>query len=652
MKKKIVLIGFAIFTTLSSLKTPPDIPIQNKIVGLIGVRNESFFIEQCLRALACYTDAIVILDDASDDDTVAIVESLQEECNIERIIKKKVWYRDEPGDRNKLLAAGREIGGTHFICIDADEMLTANCMKDNRLREYILDLAPGDTLSLFWIQLWRGIEQYRFDNSVWTYNTKEIIFCDDGTATYTSEFIHTKPVPHLTRSKKVIQTYQYGLLHFQFVNWQNLLIKQAWYRCLERIRLPEKPVGEINRRYAATVDEKDLKTRPALKEWFQGYNFFDPSKFEKNETWRTNQIQQWFATYETNYFKDLDIWNIDWNKITQKSTRYSCISKNKIVGLIQVKNEEAIIEQCLRGLAEYTDAIVIVDDASEDKTKEIIYSLAQELNIEKIIENKESAWETSSELDNRTKLLRFGRAVGGTHFITIDADELFSAECKKENWLRNTILSLEPGQALAVPMVNLWGSATEYRNDEYCNPFLSRWIFEVAFCDDKKCSYHDNPTWGIGKNLHVSRFPFNLQYQNKKHILKTEKNINHSLLHFKCVNSLNVKIKRYWYLFLEYIRATEREDYIINKSKIINELLHRYKNISHDFEFGNFNKVKLSNINKNWLKYPFFDKAAYLQEHRFRLKDIKKWVHKYSREFFNKLQLTSEDWCILKMKKG
>ena len=95
------------------------------------VRNERIMITQCLKSLAQYTDAIVVLDDASDDETVAIVESLAQECNVEKIIKKDHWYRDEPGDKNKLLAAGRAIGGTQFVLIDADDMFTVNCMKNN-----------------------------------------------------------------------------------------------------------------------------------------------------------------------------------------------------------------------------------------------------------------------------------------------------------------------------------------------------------------------------------------------------------------------------------------------------------------------------------------------------------------------------------------
>ena len=80
--------------------------VPKKIVGLVPARNESKIIGQCLRALALYTDAIVLLDDCSDDDTVQVVQSLQSEGSIERIIQQTKWRLDEPGDRRHGLSLG------------------------------------------------------------------------------------------------------------------------------------------------------------------------------------------------------------------------------------------------------------------------------------------------------------------------------------------------------------------------------------------------------------------------------------------------------------------------------------------------------------------------------------------------------------------
>ena len=59
-----------------------------KIVGLVPVRNEERRIGFCLRALAAFTDSIVVLDDSSDDRTVEVVRSLASDCRVERVITK------------------------------------------------------------------------------------------------------------------------------------------------------------------------------------------------------------------------------------------------------------------------------------------------------------------------------------------------------------------------------------------------------------------------------------------------------------------------------------------------------------------------------------------------------------------------------------
>lgn len=286
---------------------------KSKIVGLVPGRNEATFLYQHLKALSAYVDAIVYLDDASTDDSVEIVKSIAAECKVERILVKDRWMRDEPGDRNRMLQEGRAIGGTHFVVIDADEMFTANCLDKNFLRNAILALKPGEKMYMAWIQLWRSVNEYRFDDSVWTWNYKDCIFCDDGKGSYSSDFIHTARSPYMEKGAVVfMKGYDYGLLHFQFVNWRNLLIKQAWYRCLEHIRNPAKPVAEINALYAPSKDETNLRTVPSPSSWFGNYSFFDASLYQRAEGWREKEVLHWFDDYGRNFFQELDIWDIDW----------------------------------------------------------------------------------------------------------------------------------------------------------------------------------------------------------------------------------------------------------------------------------------------------------------------------------------------------
>lgn len=307
MKRIIIFLVYCFF--LRALSTT------SKIVGLVPVRNEELIIPNCLKALAKYADAIVVLDDASDDHTVQVVKSLAQECKVAHIIEKKIWHRDEPGDRNKLLQAGRAIGGTHFIIVDADEAFTANCMINDVLRQRILQLLPGDKLCIRFIQLWRSTDMYRKDDSIWSHIQGDFVFCDDGVCSYSSDFIHTPRSPN--NLKGSIYFFElsntHGLMHFQFVNWNNLLIKQAWYRCIEKIRNPSCSVEKINEVYGESKDEKGIQLHACPDYWFKGYHFFDKSIYMKVESWQKKQVLQWFRDYGRGYFKELDIWDVQWD---------------------------------------------------------------------------------------------------------------------------------------------------------------------------------------------------------------------------------------------------------------------------------------------------------------------------------------------------
>lgn len=294
---------------------PPQAWEYRKIIGLVPGKNEARHIEFCIRALAQVCDSIVYFDDNSSDDTVAIVESIAQECRVERIIRKSDAEFHETIRRAVPLEAGRMLGGTHFVVIDADEAFTGSLVEGDLLRRHILTLQPGETLELAWIQLWRSVDRYRSDASVWTNNYKAFVFADDGTCRYDETFIHLERVPSgLNGKRHRIEGYEHGLMHFQFVNWRNLLVKQAWYRCLERIHDPDKPAQAINELYAPSKDERDLGLRQVPDSWFAAYPFFEAGRLQQPDTWREQQVLDWFDEYGEAHFSDLDIWDVDWGR--------------------------------------------------------------------------------------------------------------------------------------------------------------------------------------------------------------------------------------------------------------------------------------------------------------------------------------------------
>lgn len=289
----------------------------SKIVGYMQVRNEENIIEQALRCLALYVDGIVVLDDASTDNTPHILAKLKSELPIELIISntESAWLTGKETDNmQKLLDAGRAVGGTHFVFMDADEIISSNCLSNNFLRNIILSLKSGDKVGFRFLNLWRSANQYRSDSSPYgACNYRFIIFCDYPGASYKDSFLHGSRFPAPLPGKEYKLPDCYAVLHFQFVNWENLLVKQAWYRCLERVKNIQAP-DRINQRYRGSKDENYLALSPVNPHWVSHYDNFDMSVYDKPVAWRKKQVLEWFGLYGKDYFAELDIWDIDWDR--------------------------------------------------------------------------------------------------------------------------------------------------------------------------------------------------------------------------------------------------------------------------------------------------------------------------------------------------
>lgn len=305
----------------------------------------------------------------------------------------------------------------------------------------------------------------------------------------------------------------------------------------------------------------------------------------------------------------------------------------KIVGLMPARNESQTIELIVRAFSQYTDAIVVLDDASDDSTVQILEAIAQECHVEKII--KKAVW-VRDELGDRNMLLEAGRNIGGTHFIVLDADQMFSADCMQDDWLRKKILSLEPGQIIKFPIINVWGDLDHYRDDELCNPFQNRWMESIVFYDDGQCSYLDNKIWGVSQVIHVQKNPSNLVCKSGQQYLEIHE-IDHGVLHFKSVDLDEMACKRLWYMFLEYIKSNEKSSNFVLNAKSINEFYAKSYDggdRAHSLELARCKTTQFS-----WYNYPFFVKDIFDVQNSYRKRDIIFWAQKYGLEYFKDLNI-------------
>lgn len=273
-----------------------------KIISLLTAKNESWVIENCLKSLVIVSDEIIAIDDHSTDDTKKILKNYNVKI-IEPYEKSKHGW-NEYLNRQLLLNKGREIGGTHFIVLDADEAFSYNFIYNSK--NIILSLQPGQKLNLQWLALWKSSTQYLDDSkSIFSNNFKDFIFCDNG-ENYEKTFLHLPRTPISKNNSKKIDLVDGAVLHFQFTDWRRFQLKQAWYYCSELIEYPETE-AEINKKYSITKDNnyKLTKLSKSLLSLTPKLEFLKSEK----DSWHYNEIVNFFYKFGILYFEKLDIWD-------------------------------------------------------------------------------------------------------------------------------------------------------------------------------------------------------------------------------------------------------------------------------------------------------------------------------------------------------
>ena len=124
--------------------------------AMLRIKNEGRWIEKVIRSIQPICEHIIVLDDSSEDDTVAIVRSTGATV-IETPFAQR-GFIDETADKDFLLeqvwAAGAEVGD-YVLCIDGDEMLHPN--DGPAISKAV---ASGEQCLSFWIQyLWDREDQ-------------------------------------------------------------------------------------------------------------------------------------------------------------------------------------------------------------------------------------------------------------------------------------------------------------------------------------------------------------------------------------------------------------------------------------------------------------------------------------------------------------
>lgn len=322
---------------------------------------------------------------------------------------------------------------------------------------------------------------------------------------------------------------------------------------------------------------------------------------------------------------------------------------NKIVGLVEVRNVERTVATFLSALSLTVDSIVLIDDHSSDATRSAILDFNMKVHrigagrpVVEVLLNKSGNW-VRDELLDRQLLLEAGRHVGGTHFVVLDYDEYLSANCVENGLLRNTILSLNPGESLYLPWVEVWKSTSLQRvlpGDPGMNFLMRRQI--AIFADDKSFHYtvENSVARHIGPNsttqsgtIHVLRCPRTIcpqpsRYKGQRSELLYPSKVKHldgcAIVEVRFLNINNILLKSAWYEALGRVMGTKDG---VTSGKMVRLLFPRHEATaaSVDNEYGQ--EVPVTSASSNLLHgYKMFDAALYNQVETWRARDLLEWI--------------------------
>lgn len=182
--------------------------------------NESHFIKYSLPNLLRCVDYVLVLDGSNKGEgTREYLESLDNVIVFyEEFCPEIKTYKDR---RQFLLDRGRMITGSHFIVIDADEILS---------EELINYLNNNDWNDAIYCKWWHVGNKLNLVNENRLNDTQGIAFVDKGINYHGNEYVHEDKIPIGREENYVIVNYP--LFHFGMCNTDYINIKESYYKCL------------------------------------------------------------------------------------------------------------------------------------------------------------------------------------------------------------------------------------------------------------------------------------------------------------------------------------------------------------------------------------------------------------------------------------
>ena len=291
-----------------------------KIIALYPLLREEInfnFLKISILGLYNIVDEIYVAIDYPNED-------IKFNSNFFKKKKIKIFYLNKSEEtkrltgtpRKELLRMGRLGKGTHFIWLDCDEVFTFPFTKNGR--KIISNMTIGQKIQMRWLSMYKNYKYYRNDKkSIWSNMYKDFIVCDSPEYNLVTNVLHEPRTqgPNTLENTIKLDIDKGAVMHLQFVNWRNFLLKAAWWMCMEVIKMKENPMV-INRKYFYIYFENFPSLKKIKMAWINHIpkTLLNKIKMDTSDYW--NERYSFFFKNNSIYkFEQLNIWH---NNILKK----------------------------------------------------------------------------------------------------------------------------------------------------------------------------------------------------------------------------------------------------------------------------------------------------------------------------------------------
>lgn len=286
-----------------------------KLCALMPVRNEAHILGLSARVALEWCDTLILLIHGTADKSPDIALDLQSEYGIERV--RIIFHEDQDWNemqhRQRMLVYAREFGATHMAIVDADEILTGNLLTT--IRHTVEGIPSGRILHLPGYNLRGSLCKYH-SSGIWGNRTFSFAFRDRADLCWKGDgFHHRHPwgEPELRPVDAVAQG-SGGIMHLWGCSERRLIAKHALYKMTERLRFPNKDVGEIDRMYSWWRRQEgrsapwEYAQTPA--EWWSPYEKWMQYLEVEAEPWQEKQCVELMKQHGPVTFGGMDLFGV------------------------------------------------------------------------------------------------------------------------------------------------------------------------------------------------------------------------------------------------------------------------------------------------------------------------------------------------------